>query len=337
MGSIIKHGEGYRAVVRKKGYPTKTKVFPRKAMATAWVRDTELAMAMGGVTDGHVTVSSLIDRYVSEIAPIKYPDPMSQRNFRTLSRNVAGLTLAELNGNGLLEWVQTKRKDVSRATIAMDLTMMSSVLRTAEAFWSVRVNWGEFTKARLVLRRMRMVGPAVERTRRPEGDELDRIKSHIQSTLPVADIIDFAVVTAMRSSEIGRVAWSDLDPKKRTITIRDRKHPTDKVGNDQVVPLLGDAYDIILRQPRVEGDDRIFPFNHRSVETAFRRARDQAGVTDLRFHDLRHHGISLLFEQGYGIAEVSLVSGHRSWNQLRRYTNLKPESLHGGPAAKRSA
>lgn len=337
MGSIIRHGDGYRAVVRKKGHPTKTKVFTKKALATTWVRDTELAMEKSELTDEHVTVSSLIDRYLEEIAPIKYPDPHSHRNFRTLSRNVAGLTLADLNGTKLLEWVQTKRANAGRATIAMDLTMMSSVLRTAEAFWSVRVGWGEFTKARLVLRRMRMVGPSVERSRRPEGDELERIKANIKSQFPLSDLIDFAVETTMRSSEITRIRWSDLGREKRTMVIRDRKHPTEKIGNDQVVPLLGEAFEIIQRQPRIVGDDRIFPFNHRSVETAFRRARDQAGVEDLRYHDLRHHGISRLFEQGYGIAEVSLVSGHRSWNQLRRYTNLKPESLHEGPVSRRAA
>jgi len=48
---------------------------------------------------------------------------------------------------------------------------------------------------------------------------------------------------------------------------------------------------------------------------------------------VEHHGISLLFEMGFAIQEVAIVSGHKDWNQLRRYTNLKPESLHEGPIA----
>ena len=36
----------------------------------------------------------------------------------------------------------------------------------------------------------------------------------------------------------------------------------------------------------------------------------------------------LLFEAGYTIEQVALVSGHRDWNMLRQYTKLKPESLH---------
>jgi site-specific recombinase XerD len=52
------------------------------------------------------------------------------------------------------------------------------------------------------------------------------------------------------------------------------------------------------------------------------------GVPDLNFHDLRHQGTSRLFEEGYQIRQVALVIGHKDWRHLRRYTNLKPESLH---------
>ena len=53
----------------------------------------------------------------------------------------------------------------------------------------------------------------------------------------------------------------------------------------------------------------------------------KAGITDLRFHDLRHDGISRLFENGWAIQEVALVSGHHSWSSLKRYTNLKEETI----------
>ncbi|WP_246676346.1 tyrosine-type recombinase/integrase [Mesorhizobium sp. B1-1-5] len=75
-------------------------------------------------------------------------------------------------------------------------------------------------------------------------------------------------------------------------------------------------------------DDRIFPFNHRSVGTAFRRGCADLGIQDLHFHDLRHEGTIRLFEAGFTIQQVSLVTGHKDWKMLRRYTHLKPEMLH---------
>lgn len=48
----------------------------------------------------------------------------------------------------------------------------------------------------------------------------------------------------------------------------------------------------------------------------------------LHLHDLRHYGFSILFELGYQIQEVAIVSGHSSWDMLKRYKHIKPESLH---------
>ena len=47
------------------------------------------------------------------------------------------------------------------------------------------------------------------------------------------------------------------------------------------------------------------------------------GVHDLHFHDLRHEGISRLFEMGCNIPQVACVSGHRSWQSLKRYTHIR--------------
>jgi integrase len=47
------------------------------------------------------------------------------------------------------------------------------------------------------------------------------------------------------------------------------------------------------------------------------------GIEDLRFHDLRHEGVTRLFETGLTIPQVAAVSGHRSWSSLQRYTHIK--------------
>ncbi|MBG7601846.1 MAG: tyrosine-type recombinase/integrase [Gammaproteobacteria bacterium] len=77
------------------------------------------------------------------------------------------------------------------------------------------------------------------------------------------------------------------------------------------------------------GDDpRIFPYLKQSISAAFMRGCIGSRIVDLHFHDLRHHALSILFEQGYSIQEVAIVSGHSSWDMLKRYTHIKPESLH---------
>ena len=80
---------------------------------------------------------------------------------------------------------------------------------------------------------------------------------------------------------------------------------------------------IIARQPRKS--DRIFPVNEHSVSRMFAKATEALGIEDLHFHDLRHEAISRLFAAGYRIEQVALVSGHRDWAMLRRYTQVRPK------------
>lgn len=133
----------------------------------------------------------------------------------------------------------------------------------------------------------------------------------------------------MRLSEIMNLRWEDMNETKKTILIRSRKHPFMKATNHQTVPLLGDAFTIVMGQSRE--DPFIFPYNPDSVSAAFERACDALKIDDLRFHDLRHEGVSRLFEKGYSAMEVMMVSGHRDVNSLKRYLQIAPERLHDGP------
>jgi integrase len=82
----------------------------------------------------------------------------------------------------------------------------------------------------------------------------------------------------MRQDEICRIEWCDFDPRIKLLIIRDRKDPRKKSGNNQRIPLLDvtgyDACEQCARMPSAGG--RIFPYNARSVGTAFGRRCRQA-------------------------------------------------------------
>jgi integrase len=172
-----------------------------------------------------------------------------------------------------------------------------------------------------------LVGKGHERDRRPTEDEIDALvgffRSNDHQIIPVDRIMRFAIATAMRQDEISRVDWSDVDAGKRTLLIRDRKDPRQKQGNHQTIPLLSvsgyGAWEIQEEQQRGTGakNGRVFPYNRRSVGTAFRRGCKKLGIEDLHFHDLRHDGTSRLFEVGFSIEQVALVTGHKDWKMLR--------------------
>jgi hypothetical protein len=120
-------------------------------------------------------------------------------------------------------------------------------------------------------------------------------------------------------------ALGRLEQEDKTIVIRDRKDPRKKLGNNQTVPLLGKTYEIIIRQPREENQELIFPVNGKSWSSLFPRACEELGIKNLQLYDLRHEAISRLVESGkYSIPEMMLVTGHKDPKQLMRYTQLTP-------------
>ena len=171
---------------------------------------------------------------------------------------------------------------------------------------------------------------ALDIERRIDRGEAPTTRSHSDPTL-LGRIVRFAIATAMREEEICKIRISDVNEVTRIVVVRDRKDPRNKDGNDQKVPLLDstgyDAWSLLQEQRRHRNGARIFPYNSRSLGTAFRRTCRKLNIEDLHFHDLRHEATSRPFEAGFAIEQVALVTGHKDCKMLKRYANSRPESL----------
>jgi integrase len=109
-----------------------------------------------------------------------------------------------------------------------------------------------------------------------------------RSVCKMAVMMEFAVWSCRRISEICRIRWDDVNHEDRTYLIRDMKDPRHKKGNIFLAPALGKAWDIIVAQPKV--DERIFPWDPKSAGARWRISRDRLGIENLRFHDLAPRG-----------------------------------------------
>jgi len=58
-----------------------------------------------------------------------------------------------------------------------------------------------------------------------------------------------------------------------------------------------------------------------NVSHFFAAASKRVGIMDLRFHDLRHEATSRFFEDGLNPMQVSAITGHKTLQMLKRYTN----------------
>jgi integrase len=334
----------WRVQVRRKGkYVNDT--FLRRKDAEEWALEIERRIDRG---EPPLAMSSCELRRFGDLVRLHLDDlqEVGKRIGRSkdaslafLEQRLGRLQLQELDRYQLINFGKERaREGAGPVTLGMDLGYIKTILSHAAAVHGVPVSTESVDLARIALGRLGLVGKGLERDRRPTQDELDRLiavfEANVRQQIPLGRIIRFAIATAMRQEEICRVAWPDFDASNKMLLIRDRKDPRRKNGNNQRIPLLDvsgyDASAIIEEQRRFlkSGGGRIFPYNSRSVGTAFRRQCRDLKIEDLHFHDLRHEGTSRLFEAGFSIEQVALVTGHRDWKMLRRYTHLKPEGLH---------
>ncbi len=332
MASILQVGEKWRALIRRKGYKAQCKTFRTKAAAQQWARRVEGAIDDGRaeVQAGNVTLARVIEVYRDLREASRPISDQSNEEYmlRRLKTELGQRFAAALVPHDLVDYCRGRRDDgAGPYTCNMEVSKLGTVMRYAAA--ALRVTLPDVVgAARPLLTHLALIGGGGKRERRPTEDELQGIVTWLreQRGALYADVVRFAVATAMRRGEIVRLLWDDVDTAKRLVLVRDRKDPRRKTGNDQWVPLLGAAWDLVKAQPR--GEARIFPLHAQTISKYFLEACRALSVPDLHFHDLRHEGTSRLFEQGFAIQQVALVTGHKSWNQLRRYTQLKPESLH---------
>ena len=223
------------------------------------------------------------------------------------------------------------------ATIYHDMSYLRGVMKKAYPVFEIEANYQIFEEALPTLIDMKLIGKSEKRTRRPTLIEIDKLKAALtiregqkangKVRIPYNDILDFSILSCMRIGEVCGLRWEDLNREHKTILIRDRKDPRKKKGNHMIAPLLGESFNIAIRQP--QNCEFIFPYKSRSVSVGFQRVRNELGIEDLRYHDLRREGASRLFEQGYSIEEVAQVTGHRNLNILWQvYTQLFPHKLH---------
>lgn len=333
MATFQRRGTRWRAIVRKKGHPSQSKTFTTKARAQAWVKhvEGEFENAAAGVLPP-LTIEEVLDRHDAHLERISSRGRKNKTAANNLKKGLdTEMLVTRLDYADLAEYCTTRLEvdGVQPSTVKYDMMHLSGAITTCvvEEVLPVTLQ-AKMSNWRKGLYRAGLIGDPTARDRRPTNEELAELLAHSRHNKALRRIgyhvlIRFAVDSCMRLDEICSLRWEDLDEVNGTILVRLRKHPKKKT--DEVVPLMGDSLAIIQAQPRES--ERIFPFNTESVSNGFRRICRFLEIEDLHFHDLRHEGISRLFERGYQIQEVAMVSGHKDWKSLQRYVNLRPGAL----------
>lgn len=143
----------------------------------------------------------------------------------------------------------------------------------------------------------------------------------------LAAIVQLLLLTGARKNEILKARWSNVDLERRALYL-----PDTKTGKPRYVPLSADAVEVIKGLRRWENCDWLVPspITRRpftDVKRPWDTARDKAGLSDVRIHDLRHSAASFMVNSGVDLYAVGRILGHSSPDTTARYSHLDGNTL----------
>lgn len=319
MASFRKRGNKWECQIRRKGHPSITKSFTNKSDAQAWSRRIEIDLENGTLLNtlkaSEITLHQLMARYQEMIAPTKKNPDWTEGLANNITHKLGKLSIVELTPSVIATYRDSRLINRSPQTVKHEVCFIGRVLTVASREWGLTLPAGNpvnlVSKPKLPRGRERRLG----------NEEKKTLLSELTSSPAVRSIVQLALETAMRRSEILRIEKSHINYKNRTLFI-----PLTKTDTPRTIPLSVTATRI-LRHSECPDRNRLFTMQPRSVSQAFRRACERARIDNLRFHDLRHEATTRLFEKGLNPMEVASITGHQDLKMLKRYTHLRAVDL----------
>jgi integrase len=318
MATIRKLRNRWQAQVRLNGIKPIAKSFAKKSEAVAWSKVTESRVILGTYVDPReaerTLVSDLIDRYLELLNKCNRADASLMSRCKRLRGNLGAFSLAKLSVLNLSEYRDSRlHTDLANpATVCHELNLLRRILRVANSDWGIAIPNG--------IPQVRLPKMPRGRTRRLKAGEEEQLLSLCVDDPVLENFISLAIETAMRRSELIAMRWSYIDWENSTLSI-----PHTKNGIPRVIPLSLKARTILKSISRT--NDHVFSITATAASQRFAKACKQAGICDLRLHDMRREAISRLFEQGFSQMEVASISGHLTVSMLALYTNINVSHL----------
>lgn len=213
-------------------------------------------------------------------------------------------------------------------TAAKAYRLLSSILRTAVADELLRRN------------PCQVRGAAVEKApERPVATiaEVDELAAAMPPELPIAVLL--AAWCQLRRGEVRGLRRRDIDLEGGTLQVSLTKttamsgrsivkEPKTQAGR-RMVAIPPHILEMVARHLGAHvgalPDDAVANVSNGSLSTAWDRARSTLGRPDLRFHDLRHSGLTWSAATGASLAELMRRAGHASQAAAMRYQHATDE------------
>jgi len=212
----------------------------------------------------------------------------------------------------MVEEYKTKRIEEGKkpATVNRELACLKCIFNKA-------IEWGKATDN--PVRKVKLLRENNQRMRYLEKEEAQRLIANCSDHLKPVVIV--ALNTGMRRGEILNLKWKDIDINQNLIYLMDTKN-----GDKREVPMNEFIKKTLISIPKHPDSPYIFcngkgtPYYN--LRKSFAGALEKSGITDFKFHDLRHTFASQLVMSGIDLKTVQELLGHKSFDMTLRYSHL---------------
>ena len=307
MSTIRKHYDKWQSIVRVSGHPAIYKSFKSKTDATRWAAITEVKLRRedaGIIKIKFPKFEDVARRYIEEVSIHK----KCHRDERytilgLLKESWSTYPIHRIKPTIINKYRDTLGARVSASTVNRRLDVVSSMFTTFKKEWGYPID-----NPVLAIRRPKRAAP---RNRRFTDDELNLLIRGNHTTPELRSIINIALLTGMRLSEILRIDARLLEGDTLIIPIAKTK--------PRKIPLTLDAL------AEIKNADLPFRLTKYALDKKFRRLCKKYNVTDAHFHDLRHQALTnFMKDKGLNVPETMMIAGHSDPRMLLRiYNNLE--------------
>ena len=320
----------YRAKVRIKGHPQQSKTFKRLTDAKRWADQLEVDLQQGIITprvkkQKH-TLAELVDRYIENCLSQKSPSTQEAqlRHLEWWKSNLGSYFLVNITAPLLVEYREKIGNEIVRGKKRSPSTrnrFMSALSHAFSVAWR-EWEWMEENPIRKIAKLKEPSGNTRYLSEAEQNRLLAECKNSKASYLHL--IVLLGLSTGMRLNEIRSLRWTQVDLKNGIFRILATKNK-----RPRQVPVQGQALIKLKTHSKIRriNSDLVFPSPRNpkipvDIRRAWENARDRAGLTDFRFHDLRHTAASYYAMSGASARDLCEIFGWETIQMAMRYAHL---------------
>lgn len=272
------------------------------------------------------TLNTFADQYLTDYAELKKKARSVVEDRRNLEKHIRpALETRRID--------TVTKQDIARLHHAMRKTPIAAnrVRALLVTMFTLAEDWGVRPDGSNPCRHVKSY-PETKRQRFLSMEELHQLGDHLahresaHASPYILGLIRLLILTGARLNELLTLRWEYVDLKHRLIQL-----PDSKTGQKTVVLNTG-AVNILRNLPRVPGNPFVLcgrrPGTHLvRVHSAWFAIRKEAGLHDVRLHDLRHSFASVGAASGLGLPIIGALLGHAQAATTHRYAHLAADPL----------